>query len=66
MGHLPANTQTKRAIEKYMDKYGGQYEGCLRNWLPEDDSVKDMHRYTVSQAEWQEAVGEELEASFPV
>lgn len=64
VGYLPANTQSQRAIEKYMEKYGGRYEGCLRNWLPEDDGVKDMHRYSVSQAEWREAVGDEREASF--
>lgn len=31
--HIDGNEQSQRAIEKYVERYGGQYDGLLRNWL---------------------------------
>lgn len=51
--HVPDNEQSGRAIEKYVDRFGGTHEGRLRNWVPMDDEVRDVHRYSVSRAEYE-------------
>lgn len=53
--HIDGNEKSRRAIRKYVDRYDGQYEGLLRNWLSLDDSVADVHRYTISREEYLEA-----------
>lgn len=50
--HIDGNEQSRRAIEKYVERYGGQYDGLLRNWLPLSDTVADVHRYTISQEQY--------------
>ncbi|KTG08467.1 GCN5 family acetyltransferase [Haloprofundus marisrubri] len=61
--HTPENEQSKRAIEKYVERFGGRYEGVLRNWVPAEmtttGEVWDLHRYTISQEEWRAAVDDE-------
>jgi RimJ/RimL family protein N-acetyltransferase len=64
VGHVPDNEQSKRAIEKYVDEYGGRHDGVLRNWHLQGDDPVDLSVYSVSQAEWREAVGDEREATF--
>ncbi|EJN59323.1 GNAT family N-acetyltransferase [Halogranum rubrum] len=64
VGHLPANDQSKRAIEKYVEKYGGRHDGVLRNFHLHDDEPVDLSHYSISQAEWRDAVGDEREATF--
>lgn len=54
--HVDGNERSRRAIEKYVDRYGGQYDGLLRNWLPMRDTVADVHRYTISWDQYLEAV----------
>lgn len=60
VGHDPENEQSKRAIEKYVDSYGGQYDAMLRNWYPPDDSGEpvDLQTYSISQEQWRENVTE--------
>jgi RimJ/RimL family protein N-acetyltransferase len=59
------NDRSRRAIEKYVDAAGGRHEGVLRNWVVDDDGeVHDVHRFTVSQAEWRDATGGEYDATF--
>ncbi|WP_137289964.1 GNAT family N-acetyltransferase [Natronorubrum halophilum] len=53
--HIDGNENSRRAINKYVERYGGQYEGLLRNWLSLSDTVADVHRYTVSREEYIEA-----------
>lgn len=53
--HQPGNERSKRAIEKYVAAHGGQHDGVLRNWIPKDDEVRDLHRYTVSREQYREA-----------
>ena len=53
--HIDGNEKSRRAITKYVERYGGQYEGLLRNWLPLEDTVADVHRYTISREEYVEA-----------
>ena len=56
VSHHPDNEQSRRAIEKYVDRLGGRREGRLRNALAfPDGSVHDEVRYSISQAEWREA-----------
>lgn len=61
LGHEEGNDRSKRAIEKYVDRVGGQYDGVLRNWTPVDDEVLDHHRYTVSRAAYEAATGSTAE-----
>ncbi|XVH32125.1 GNAT family N-acetyltransferase [Haloferacaceae archaeon DSL9] len=60
VSHLPENEQSKRAIEKYVDRFGGHHEGRFRHLLADQDGdVHDADRYSISQAEWREAVAAE-------
>lgn len=54
--HVDGNEKSRRAITKYVKRYGGQYEGLLRNWHPLPDTVADVHRYTISSEEYFEAI----------
>lgn len=55
---FPENEQSKRAIEKYVTRYGGQYDGLLRNWVVTNDGPRDVRRYTVSRSQYHDAVSE--------
>ncbi|AFZ72197.1 GNAT family N-acetyltransferase [Natronobacterium gregoryi] len=55
IGYEDGNERSQRALEKFIERVGGQYEGCLRNWTPIGDDVEDHHRYTVTRAEFQQA-----------
>ena len=56
VSHLPENEQSRRAIEKYVDRLGGRREGLLRNHITfVDGSVHDEVRYSISRDEWREA-----------
>lgn len=51
------NAASRRMIEKLVDRYGGQYEGLLRQFgspRPNGD-VTDQHRYSISRDEYEEA-----------
>ena len=52
-GHNEGNERSKRAIEKYVDQFGGQYDGLLRNWVPMGDEIDDLHRYTITREQWE-------------
>ena len=58
-GHNDGNEKSRRAIEKYVEAHGGQYDGVLRNWVPMDGEVADLHRYTVTRDQYVEAVRED-------
>ena len=48
-----------RAIEKHIEHHGGRREGWFRNDIVyRDGTVADEVRYTVSQAEYREAIAE--------
>lgn len=49
------NERSKQAVEKYVEAHGGQYDGILRNWIPKDDEVRDLHRYTISREQYRES-----------
>ncbi|KTG09822.1 hypothetical protein AUR64_09335 [Haloprofundus marisrubri] len=53
--HQDGNEKSRQAIERYIDEHGGQYDGVLRNWILKGDEVRDLHRYTVSWEQYEEA-----------
>lgn len=65
VGHLPENDQSRRAIEKYVDRHGGRLEGTFRNHVVmQSGEVRDVVNYSMSQAEWREAAGTETDVQF--
>lgn len=52
---IDGNERSKRAVEKYVDRFNGRYEGLLRNWSGVDEEVYDCHRYSISRAEYESA-----------
>jgi ribosomal-protein-alanine N-acetyltransferase len=48
------NDRSRRAVERIVDRFGGQYDCLLRNWTPMDDDIADEHRYTISCEQYQE------------
>jgi RimJ/RimL family protein N-acetyltransferase len=53
--HQVGNERSRRAIEKYVERFGGQHDGVLRNFVPRGDEVRDLHRYTISREQYREA-----------
>lgn len=53
--YIDGNTKSKRAIEKYVDAFGGQYEGLLRNRLAIEGNVFDCHRYSIGREQYRRA-----------
>ncbi|GAB7008867.1 GNAT family N-acetyltransferase [Halorubrum trueperi] len=57
VSHHPDNENSRRAVERYVDRFGGRREGRLRNTLTfADGTVHDEVRYTITQEEWRDAV----------
>jgi len=55
--HDPRNEQSARAIEKYVERFGGRREGQLRQGgVTQDGEPYDTVRYTISHEEWAAAV----------
>jgi len=54
------NEPSRRMIEKYVEKYGGRYEGLLRQHGSRrpNGEVTDQHRFTITQEEYEEATAE--------
>lgn len=52
IGYEEGNDRSKRAVEKFIDTVGGQYDGVLRNWTPIGDEMADHHRYTVMKEQY--------------
>jgi RimJ/RimL family protein N-acetyltransferase len=56
VSHEPANEQSRRAIEKYVEAHGGRREGRLRNYTAgRDGRITDQVRYTVAREEYRRA-----------
>ncbi|WP_224334903.1 GNAT family N-acetyltransferase [Haloprofundus halobius] len=57
--HDPENENSRRAIKKYVDRFGGQRDGTFRNAAATvDGEVVDRTHYTVTQRQWREAGGD--------
>ena len=56
VAHMDGNEKSRRAVEKYVERFGGQYEGLLRNFQVNDDgTIVDMHRYTITSDQYENA-----------
>jgi RimJ/RimL family protein N-acetyltransferase len=53
VSHDAGNEQSRRAIEKYVERFGGRHEGLLRNGGPGSDGPVDLHRYSITREEWE-------------
>lgn len=63
--HQVGNDKSRRAIEKYVDRFGGRREGTFRNFHGfGDDGAVDAVRYTISRDEWIANRPEELDVRF--
>ena len=54
--HDPENEPSRRAIEKYVDRFGGRKEGYLRNDIVIGGEPRDSVQYSISREEWAENV----------
>lgn len=52
VSHDPENEPSRRAIENYVDRFGGHKEGCIRNDIVMSGDVRDSVRYSISRDEW--------------
>lgn len=51
--HDPDNEQSRKAIEGYVERFGGRKEGHIRNDIVIDGEPRDSVRYSISRAEWE-------------
>jgi RimJ/RimL family protein N-acetyltransferase len=49
------NDRSIRAIERYVDRWGGQHDGHFRNITAADDAPRGSHRYTIARADYDAA-----------
>ncbi|WP_167837279.1 GNAT family N-acetyltransferase [Halosimplex halophilum] len=50
------NEKSRTAVSRYVEAHGGHHEGLLRNFeVNQDGSVADVHRFTVTAAEYRAA-----------
>ncbi|WP_336359574.1 hypothetical protein [Haladaptatus sp. ZSTT2] len=51
------NENSRRAVEKYVDAHGGQYDGIIRNSTvrPSGDII-DHHLYSITAEQYRETV----------
>lgn len=54
LDYADGNERSKRAIEKFIETVGGQYDGILRNWASIGDEIADHHRYTITQEQYRQ------------
>lgn len=52
VSHDVDNENSRRAIERYVERYGGRKEGVVRNDVVIDGEARDSVRYSVSREEW--------------
>lgn len=53
VAHAPGNEKSRRAIEKYVERFGGRKEGHIRNSIILDGEPRDSIRYSISREEWE-------------
>jgi RimJ/RimL family protein N-acetyltransferase len=58
--HNVDNEKSRRAVEKYVDRFGGRREGVLRNFVGDGEYVSDEVRYTISREEWRDTRPDDL------
>lgn len=58
------NRRSYRAVERYVTRHGGRYEGRLRNHAGRYDDPADHHRFSVSRGEWADADGARTDVRY--
>jgi ribosomal-protein-alanine N-acetyltransferase len=53
VSHDPDNDPSRRAIERYVDRFGGRKVGLVRNDILIDSQPRDSIRYSISREEWE-------------
>jgi RimJ/RimL family protein N-acetyltransferase len=53
VSHDPENENSRRAIERYVDRFGGRREGRIRNAILVDGEPRDSIRYSIATDEWE-------------
>ncbi|HKL30033.1 MAG TPA: GNAT family protein [Natrialbaceae archaeon] len=53
----------RERYETYVESFDGHYDGLLRNQVPADGEVKNVHRFTLSREEYLRTTGRLDEAS---
>ncbi|GAB3030864.1 GNAT family N-acetyltransferase [Natronobiforma cellulositropha] len=53
------NEKSLRAVERYVERHGGRYEGLLRNHAVRADGPIDHHRFSIAREEYLESEGED-------
>lgn len=48
LGYDDGNERSKAAIESFVERVGGQYDGVRRNATPRGDDVVDAYSYSVT------------------
>ena len=51
--HVAGNDNSRRAIESYVDRFGGRRDGLLRNAIVVDGEPRDQYRYSISREEFE-------------
>ncbi|MGB9987296.1 GNAT family N-acetyltransferase [Salarchaeum japonicum] len=46
------NEKSRRAVERYVERHGGRYEGRLRHHAGRFDEPADHHRFSITRAEY--------------
>lgn len=54
--HETGNENSRRAVEKYVDHFGGHEEALVRNAVATDDGPRDVRRYSIAREEYRAAV----------
>lgn len=54
--HEAGNDNSRRAIEKYVEHFGGHEEALMRNAVATEDGPRDMYRYSIAREEYRAAV----------
>lgn len=51
--HVVGNDNSRRAIETYVERFGGRREALLRNTIVVDDEPRNQYRYSISREEFE-------------
>lgn len=65
VSHDPENEPSRRAIEKYVERFGGRKIGRVRNDIVIGGEPRDSIRYSISREEWKESVSRSDGGSHP-
>ena len=62
--HVVGNDNSRRAIERYVDRFGGRRDGLLRNAIVIDDEPHDQYRYSIFREEFEANRPDDLDVTL--